>query len=129
MHPGAIELLNSVYNGLENVILSKGMTQAEKNQALLVQVKKFRELKELIAPGAAGADRKEEAKLPEETKRVTEEQEKDVGVKTGKDISEKLPQSDMGSMIPYEAFTQALEEIKEVIKAEFKAFKAELKIL
>lgn len=126
IHPGAIELLNSVYNSLENVVLSKGMTKVEKNQALPVQVEKFRELKEQIAPGKAGADRKKEVKPSEEIKPVIEE---GGDVKPEKHISEELPQSDMGPMIPYEAFTRALEEIKEVIKAEFKALKAELKIL
>ena len=128
-HPGAIELFNSVYNGLENVLLSKGITQAEKNQALLVQVEKFRELKEQIASKKAGADRKIEVKQPEKTEPVVEEEGKYLGDKPEKEISEELPRSDVVPMIPYEAFTHALEEIKEVIKAEFQALRTQLKIL
>ena len=40
-HPGAIRLLNSVYNSLEIVILSKGITAAEKRKILHVQVEEF----------------------------------------------------------------------------------------
>ena len=121
-HPGAIKLLNSVYNSLESVLLSEEITDEEKRQTLLVQVKEFKKLKEQIALQKADALKEREAKPPEEIKTVVGEQEEDAAI-----VEESRP-PDMSRMPPHEAFVYALEEIKQVINAEFRALRAELKL-
>ena len=41
---------------------------------------------------------------------------------------EVVSRTDMNRMAPHEAFAYALEEIKQMIKAEFKSLRAELKL-
>jgi HAMP domain-containing protein len=77
--PDVIRLLNSVYASLEKVILSQGMTEADKKKILLVQVNKFKKVREKIAKKTA-MDKEKEAPAPYETKPVIEEQERDVVV-------------------------------------------------
>ncbi|MBW1836672.1 MAG: hypothetical protein JRF71_05620 [Deltaproteobacteria bacterium] len=104
VHPDAIQLLNSVYASFENVFLSKYMPQDEKKKILISEVEKFNRLKEQLANRKAEAEKKEDV-FPEE----------------------KRP-SDISQMTSNQALTYALEEIKQVIKAEFKALRAELKL-
>ncbi|MBW2538723.1 MAG: hypothetical protein JRE27_03870 [Deltaproteobacteria bacterium] len=104
VHPDAIQLLNSVYASFENVFLSKYMPQDEKKKILISEVEKFNRLKKQLANRKAQAEKKEDV-FPEE----------------------KRP-SDISQMTSNQALTYALEEIKQVIKAEFKALRAELKL-
>ena len=104
-HPDAIKLLNSVYNSLEKVVLSEGMTEAQKKETLVAQVREFKKLKEEIALARAGAVEEEEVKPVEERK-----------------------PPEVSRMPPHEAFIYALEEIKQVIRAEFRALRAELQL-
>jgi hypothetical protein len=121
-HPDAIKLLNSVYNGLEKVLLWEGITEAEKKQILLVRMNEFKKLKEQIALRKAGKAEKKGEKPPKEMKPLVERREQDVAVP-----QEAWP-SDMSRMPAHEAFAYALEAIKEVIHAEFRALRAELKL-
>lgn len=104
-HPDAIKLLNSVYNSMEKVVLSEGITEAQKKQTLVTQVKEFKKLKEEIALGKADAAEEKEVKP----------------------VEERMP-PEASRMPPHEAFVYALEEIKQVINAEFRALRAELKL-
>jgi len=61
-HPSSIELLHSVYDSLEKVILAKGMSEKEKMRILHAEVKKFNELKEQVA--LAKADPPEKVAVP-----------------------------------------------------------------
>lgn len=112
-HPGAIKVLNSVYNSLEEVLVSESITEAEKREKLLVQVEEFKKLKEKIALKKTDTPKKKDAAVQAE-RRPTEE--------TREESSE-----DMSSMTPQEALAYALSEIRQVIRDEFKALKGELK--
>lgn len=126
-HPGAIRLLNSVYNSLEIVILSKGITTAEKRKILHVQVDQFKQLKEKIALRKAEMAKKKEI-IPPETKPAIEEKEEDVVVQVEPEvITEKLP-PDISRMTPQETVAYVLAEVKQLIRAEFKALREELKL-
>jgi len=126
-HPGAIRLLNSVYNSLEIVILSKGITTAEKRKILHVQVDQFKQLKEKIALRKAEMAKKKEV-IPPEIKPAIEEKEEDVVVQVEPEvITEKLP-PDISSMTPQETVAYVLAEVKQLIRAEFKALREELKL-
>ena len=126
-HPGAIRLLNSVYNSLEIVILSKGITTAEKRKILHVQVEQFKKLKEKIALRKAEMAKKKEVISPEIIPAV-EEKEEDVIVQVEPEvITEELP-PDISHMTPQETVAFVLAEVKKLIRAEFKALREELKL-
>jgi hypothetical protein len=116
-HPGAIRLLSSVYNGLEKVLVSEGITQEEKKQILLTQVREFNRLKAQIA--RKKADRVKEK--PPEKKRPA-------GEEPGPPVGEEKRLADLSGMAPHQAFAYALEEIKELIRTEFRALRAELRL-
>ncbi len=114
-HPSATRLLISIYNGLEKVVLSEGMGRKEKERILLHEVEKFKKLKEEIL--RQRVDKKEEemeiaAMLHPESLTV----------------SPVKPAEDLAKMSPHELFAYGLEEIKEVIRAEFRALRAEIKL-
>lgn len=131
-HPNAIKVLNSVYTSLEKVILTKEISEQEKEKILLVEIKRFRELKEQVEiKGAAAVKEKAEKASPllkpaekEEKTDVAPHQQRQRPLETE---SETLT-ADMSGMSPHEAFAYALEEIKQVLKAEFQALRAELKL-
>ncbi len=126
-HPGAIRLLNSVYNSLEIVILSKGITTAEKRKILHVQVEQFKKLKEKIALRKVEMAKKKEV-IPPEIKPAIEEKEEDVVVQVEPEvIAEKLP-PDISHMTPQETVAYVLAEVKQLIRAEFKALRDDLKL-
>jgi len=99
-HPDAVKVLNSVYGALERVVLDTDMAEGEKKGVLLEQLRKYKELKGRIAHRKGGGDKEKGAVAL-------------VGMK---------------GMSPHEAFGYALEEIKQVIRAEFQALRAELKL-
>jgi len=118
-HPDSITLLNSIYYSLENVMLSKGMTEAARKNELFAQVKKFKQLKEQIAITKEGMAKK---------RGVASNIGKQEKIRPDGETMQEVMRPDMSRMLPHEAFAFALEEIKEVIKAEFKVLRAELKL-
>jgi hypothetical protein len=133
-HPDAIRLLNAVYNSLERVFLSEGINEKEKKEILLVHVKELKALKEKIAKTKAHeraakppekkkppAQEPKAAKPPEKKKPPVQEPKAAVAAE-----GKGLP--DMSGMPAHEAFMFAIEEIKEVIRAEFRTLRTELKL-
>jgi len=123
-HPGATSLLISVYNGLEKVALSERMNRKEREKILLQEVEKFKRLKEDVIRRKKGEkqEQKEEEVKEEMTEAATIPR-----IETGSPDMEK-PLPDTGKMPSHELFVYALEEIKEVIRAEFRALRAEIKL-
>ncbi|MDY6839398.1 MAG: hypothetical protein SWH78_15645 [Thermodesulfobacteriota bacterium] len=121
-HPDAIRLLNSVYNSLEEVFLSEGVTEGEKKRILLGQVEEFKRLKGQIALNKADGAKGKEEQLPEGAAAPVKGQRKKVA------IPAKGGGPDVSRMAAHEAFAFALDEIKAVIQAEFRALRAELKL-
>jgi len=128
-HPEATRVINSVYEALEKVALTEGMTRPEKERMLLEEVAKFKKLKEQVM--LRKVEKKEAAVLegapppapaPEEKRApVTESPPQEAHVETG-------PEARFAEMSPHQAFAYALEEIKDVIRAEFRALRAEIKL-
>jgi hypothetical protein len=114
-HPNATSLLTSVYEGLEKVALSEAMSRKEKEKILLLEVEKFKQLKEDVI------SRKKEQKEAVEDGTVIPQKEA-----VSPDMEKPL--SDKAHMSSHELFIYALEEIKEVIRAEFRALRAEIKL-
>jgi hypothetical protein len=112
--------MDSVYQALEKVVMSEAMSPEEKENLLLSEVAKFKQLKEEIAV--------RRAKIKDE-KPV-------VGVSVpaleqgtpAEETAKPWVRTDMTQMPAHEAFAIALEEIKDLIRVEFKALRAEIKI-
>jgi hypothetical protein len=119
-HPSTVKLMDSVYQALEKVVMSEAMSPEEKENLLLSEVAKFKQLKEEIAV--------RRAKIKDE-KPV-------VGVSVpaleqgtpAEETAKPWVRTDMTQMPAHEAFAIALEEIKDLIRVEFKALRAEIKI-
>lgn len=126
-HPGAIRLLNSVYNSMEIVILSKGITTAEKRKILHVQVEQFKKLKAQIALRKAEMAKKKEV-IPSEIKPAIDEKEEDVVVQVEPEVITEKLSPDINRMTPQETVAYVLAEVKQLIRAEFKALRDELKL-
>jgi hypothetical protein len=131
-HPDSIKLLNSIYSSFERIVLSKGMTEASRKKELFAQVTKFKQLKEQIGLTREGIAKKKGISSRSIPAALSAARSKDRVFKEesrpGGEIVEEVVRSDMNRMLPHEAFAFALEEIKEVIKVEFKALRAELKL-
>lgn len=104
-HPNAMGLLTSIYEGLEKVALSEGMNRQEREKILLQEVEKFKKLKADI---------------------IRRKKEEKMGELDGPETERAAP--DPAEMSSHELFAYALEEIKEVIRAEFRALRAEIKL-
>lgn len=142
-HPDAIKLLNSVFINLEKVVTSEGMPETDREKMLLGEVKRFKKLKENIAIRKTVGAEEKETEVPEEAEPMIIEEPQKAGVAMQEELRppemeteeiRPLPGeittevSDIAQMQPHEAFAYALDEIKQVIKAEFKALRAEIKM-
>jgi hypothetical protein len=137
-HPEATRVINSVYEALEKVMLTEGMSRQVKEKMLLDEVAKFKKLKEQVVlkklekkepgvaevtpppapvPGPMPAPGAEENRIPLTESPVSEEA-----------AMETKPEGRFAGMPSHEAFAYALEEIKDVIRAEFRALRAEIKL-
>ena len=128
-HPGATRVINSVYEALEKVALTEGMSRAEKEKMLLEEIARFKKLKGQVAlrrvekkAPAVSEVKPPPAPAPEE-KAIPPA---DSPVREEPPIESRAV--DFAGMPPHEAFAYALEEIKNVIQAEFRALRAEIKL-
>ncbi len=153
-HPDAIRVLNSVYNSFEKVLLDKEMPEGEKRKWLYGEVSRYKKLKEEIvrdrsgqaAPGpepaapsppsgekAAPGPEPAAPSPPSGEKAAPEPEPAAPSPPSGEKAAswnggEQPPSVELSGMPPHEAFAYALEEIKQVIKAEFQALRAELRL-
>jgi len=67
--PDVVKLLNTAYDGLEKVLLTEGITEAEKKKLVVTQVNKFKKLKERLAVKAP-ADKRGAVSPPAEKKEI-----------------------------------------------------------
>jgi len=115
-HPESIRLLSSAYKSFEKALMNPETPKAEKRKALYKEITKLKLLKEKI-----GREKSEHIppRAPEEAPQMPPTE------------PEAAPPSTPGMKAPvpaHEAFAYALEEIKQVIKSEFQAIRAELKL-
>ncbi len=149
--PGSILLLMSVYDNLEKVLLSHDITPEGKRNALLEDIKKYKEWVEKadLAESAEDEAAVEDEQQPELAMQELQDQEEDYLIAEPLALSKKIKvrsarkaRSVIGDtaeeglstadiiedMAPHEAFAYALDEIKKTIRAEFSALRAELKM-
>jgi hypothetical protein len=129
-HPEATRVINSVYEALERVALTEGMSRPEKERMLLEEVGRFKKLKEQVVLRKLA--KKEPAvsevipppePAPEEKRIPVTESPTPEGVQL-----EARREARFAELSPHEAFAYALEELKNVIQAEFRALRAEIKL-
>ena len=128
-HPGATRVINSVYEALEKVALTEGMSRAEKEKMLLEEVARFKKLKGQVA--LRKVEKKEPAVSEVTPPPGPAPEEKAITAAESPAREEPQPESrevNFAGMSPHEAFAYALEEIKNVIRAEFRALRAEIKL-
>jgi hypothetical protein len=119
-HPATIKLINSAYLALERTVTTQGIPQQEKQRLLLTEVAKFKKLKEEIA--VRRESREEEDSDEVVTPRFTELSSSPA------EVEERSPGRALSQIAPQEAFAIAVEEIKDLIRAEFKALRAEIRL-
>ena len=110
-HPDSINLLHSIYRGLEKVAASPEMTKAEMKMILSAEVEKFKELKQRIIQAKKDAQGKTDEKPGN-------------GEKPADTIKEVIT---VEPPLSHDAISFMLEEIKKTIKNEFADLKKELK--
>jgi hypothetical protein len=128
-HPEATRVINSVYDALERVALTEGMARPEKEKMLLEEVAKFKKLKEQVM--LRKADKKEAVVAEAPTPPAPPEEQRVPVAESPRQEEPKVesaPEARFTGLSPHEAFAYALEEIKEVIRAEFRALRAEIKL-
>ena len=113
-HPDSIKLLHSVHAGLEKVFMNPDISELEKKKILSEEVKKFKGLKhEIMLSKSMGADEIETTPVKKTLATATPAQPPAL---TDREVSK------------YDRIDQAfMEEIKQLIKEEFKELKAEIK--
>ena len=114
-HPDSIKLLHSVYHGLEKVVETPAMREAEKMRLLADEVAKFKALKDQIL-GTKKDTSPKVATEPSEASRPA--------IRT-----EKASPQGSETQIVSQDLVFVLEEIKKVIKGEFESLKEELQSL
>jgi hypothetical protein len=129
-HPNATRVLTSAYEALERVALTEGMSRAEKEKALLDEVAHFKKLKEQVA--RRKVELKEPAAPRESPPSALAPEEKEIPVTKApvpeETSGEARARTRFEEMSPHEAFAYALEEMREMMRAEFRALRAEIKL-
>ena len=123
----AINLLLSVYDHLEKVMISEGMTEAKKHVFLIDSIKQYRswvestDLKDQIETEAPEAN-VQDILIPIQPIPIDEMPPlRDEDVERTIAVMKDLP--------PHEAFAYALDEMKKTFQAELDAMKKEIRIL
>jgi hypothetical protein len=114
-HPDSIKLLHSVHAGLERVLLDPDMPETEKKKILSEEVKKFKGLKhEIMLSKSMDAEEEQEAAAPKKTLAAATPPPQPPPVASPPAVDANTD---------YQAF---VEEIKQLIQAEFMELKKEI---
>lgn len=131
-HPNSIPLLKEVYEGIEKLVLSEDLPEREKKTEVSGLLSKFNQLKEAVKAKAEIKIEKDSQVLKEKGPEITlgeAIQEGQEAQKKPQDRGVSFMESEQRfSRDPYEVFLYALEELKEVIRAEMSAIRAELRV-
>lgn len=110
-HPDSINLLHSIYRGLEKVVTSPQITRAEAKMILSAEVKKFKELKQRVIQAKSDVQGRTDKKP-------------DNGETPADTIKEVIT---VETPLSHDALGFMLEEIKKTMRAEFAVLRKELK--
>lgn len=140
-HPESINLLKEIYQTIERLSQEEHISDYTKSAEVSALLTRFKGLKEAIKTKASLRAERETRPVVEESKAEKEAKVKFPYEKTGevREVPESEGSSKAGvegvvkrealpGMQPHEAFLYALEEIKELIRGEMKAIRAELRL-
>jgi len=113
-HPNTMNVLNSVYKGLEMVAGTKSLSETERKKILTIEAKKFKAIKDQLMPGKTGAKKINEAKTTGNKIPESKKKPQDATIEKSDRQAEEITQN-------------ALSEIKNLIRTEFKLLREEFK--
>ena len=103
-HPDSFKFLNSLFKKLDKVVSTNDLSESEKKKILAVEVNKYKVLKGKLSS---------QEYVPQKKKQVKTEVKKEDG-KT--------------NVLPIEVFTDAMDQIRQLIRSEFDSLREELKL-
>ena len=103
-HPDSFKFLNSLFKKLDKVVCTKGLSESEKKKILSVEVNKYKVLKDKLSSQKFVPQQGKQEKL-------------EVKNKTGKT-----------DVLPIEVFADAMDQIRQLIRSEFKALREEIRL-
>lgn len=103
-HPDSFKFLNSLFKKLDKVVSSKSLTESEKKKILSVEVNKYKVLKDKLSSQKNVAQNRKHVKSA---------------------VKEKAVETDV---LPIEAFADAMDKIRQLIRSEFKTLREELRL-
>lgn len=136
-HPESITLLNSVYESLEEAMLSKTLSEADKKKMLVARVNQYKQLKEEIVVAKSATPARAEPSAPSEPThpRTESPDSADFSEEMSEDDSEAdaggdalLMDTASSSRLAREIL-KALESIRATIQKESSALRAEIQQL
>ncbi len=103
-HPDSFKFLNSLFKKLDKVVRTEGLTESEKKKILSVEVNKYKVLKDKLS------SRKYVAQKGKHVKPA---------------VKAKAEKTDS---LPIEAFADAMDQIRQLIRSEFDSLREELRL-
>lgn len=103
-HPDSFKFLNSLFKKLDKIVSTESLTESEKKKILSVEVNKYKVLKDKLSSQKNIAQNKKRVKSA---------------------VKEKAVETDV---LPIEAFADAMDKIRQLIRSEFKALREELRL-
>ncbi|MDF1593396.1 MAG: hypothetical protein P1P89_17930 [Desulfobacterales bacterium] len=129
--PDSIKLLHSIHANLQRVVTSETITESQSSQILSAEIAKFKNLKQQLLTKAEPPPLKEKkpAATPKTApmKRAAPVEQTQTPV-PAVEVSAVSP-TDVSINEPKDAALQAIDELKKLIKEEFKSLREELKHL
>jgi hypothetical protein len=134
-HPNSFKLLSSVFGRLENIAESRGLAESKKKRYLFIELNKYKQLKEEIATSKKPGIKKEKAEAEEifelkESQKKVEDSFKEI--EEEKALPKEKPEvliPEPGQFVTAEQFTEAINEIKNIIAEEFRRLKKEIEMM
>jgi len=129
--PDSIKLLHSIHANLQKVVTSKSITESQSSQILSAEIAKFKSLKQQLLTKTEPPLLKEEkpaAKTKTAPIKMTALVERPQTSPPVKEVSAAAA-TDVNINGPKDAVLQAIDELKKLIKEEFKTLREELKQL
>jgi len=130
-HPDSIKLLHSIHANLQKVVTSETITESQSSQILSAEIAKFKQLKQQLLT---------KAEPPSVREKKAAATAKTAPVKMSAPVEQPLPPSQAKEVSaaatadatingPKDPVLQAIDELKKLIREEFKSIREELKQL
>lgn len=129
--PDSIKLLHSIHANLQRVVTSETITESQSSQILSAEIAKFKNLKQQLLTKAQPPplkDKQPAAKPKTAPTKMAAPVEQPQPAAPAKEVT-VAASTDVNITGPKDAVLQAIDELKKLIKEEFKSLREELKQL